>query len=77
MMAEYRAYIMGEDGHVSSYRAFVCNGDADAIVWAKQLRDGNDIELWSRDRFVIRFNHAGVRPHQLANICLPPLQEGK
>jgi len=76
-MAEYRAYIMGEDGHISSYRAFVCDGDADAMIWAKQLFDGNDIELWSGGRFVIRFNHAGVRPPQFAGICPAPLQEGK
>ena len=76
-MAEYRAYIMGEDGHISSYRAFVCDGDADAGVWAKQLLDGSDIELWSGDRFMIRLNHAGVRPPQLADICPAPLREGK
>jgi hypothetical protein len=76
-MAEYRAYIMGEDEHIRSYRAFVCDGDADAMVWAKHLLDGNDIELWSGGRFVIRFNHAGVRPPQLADICPAPLQEGK
>jgi hypothetical protein len=76
-MAEYRAYIVGEDGHIRSYRAFVCDGDADARVWAKQLLDGSDIELWSGDRFVIRLNHAGVRPLQLAHIGPAPLQGGK
>jgi hypothetical protein len=75
-MAEYRAYIMEEDGHIRSYRAFVCEGDADAMVWAKQLLDGSDIELWSGDRFVIRFNHAGVRP-PLPDIGPELLQEGK
>jgi hypothetical protein len=74
-MAEYRAYIMEEDGHIRSYRAFVCDGDADAMVWAKQLFDGNDIELWSS--VVIQFNHAGVGPPQFADICPAPLQEGK
>jgi hypothetical protein len=47
------------------------------MVWAKHLLDGNDIELWSGGPFVIRFNHAGVRPPQLADICPAPLQEGK
>jgi hypothetical protein len=68
-MAEYRAYIMGEDGHIRSYRAFVCDGDVDAMVWAKHLLDGNDIELWSGGRFVNRLNHAGVKPPQSADIC--------
>jgi hypothetical protein len=52
-----RAYTIGEDGHVASFRAFVCDSDADATVWAKQLVDGHDIEPWSRDRFVIRIAH--------------------
>jgi hypothetical protein len=76
-MAEYRAYIMGDDGHIQSYLAFVCDGDADAVVWAKHLLDGNDIELWSRGRFVMRLNHAGVRPPQMADVCPALLQEGK
>src|SRR5882757_4514607 len=53
-MAEYRAFVMGEDGHIRSSRAFVCDDDADATVWAKQLLDANDIELWSGERFVTR-----------------------
>jgi hypothetical protein len=30
-MAEYRAYIVGADGHFASFRAFICNGDSEAI----------------------------------------------
>jgi hypothetical protein len=71
-MAEYRAYVIGEDGHIRNFRAFVCDGDLDAMVWAKQLLDDYDIELWSGDRFVIRFAHAGVRPPELADIRPAP-----
>ena len=53
-MNEYRAYTMGHDGHITASRAFVCEGDEDATVWARQLVDGHDIELWSGERFVIR-----------------------
>jgi len=53
-MAEYRAYMMGEDGHFVCSRAFICDDDADATTWARQLIDGHDIELWSGERFVIR-----------------------
>jgi hypothetical protein len=56
-VSEYRAYVIGEDGHIASFRAFVCDSDADATVWAKQLVDGHDVELWSGDRFVIRLDH--------------------
>jgi hypothetical protein len=55
-MAEYRAYVVGNDGHVVSYEPLVCESDADATVWAKQLVDGHDIELWSGDRLVIRID---------------------
>jgi hypothetical protein len=54
---EYRAYTVGNDGHFTAARAFTCPNDHDAIVWAKQLVDGHDIELWSGDRFVIRLDH--------------------
>ena len=53
-MNEYRTYVIGDDGHIKSSRAFVCENDADAIVWAKQLVEGHDIALWSRDRLVKR-----------------------
>jgi hypothetical protein len=55
-VSEYRAYVIGDDGHIASFRAFTCDGDADATVWAKQLIDGHDIELWSGARLVIRLN---------------------
>ena len=55
-MNEYQVYTMGHDGHVRVFRAFVCQTDADAVVWAKQLVDGHDIELWSGGRFVKRVN---------------------
>ena len=54
---EYRAYVMDHDGHIKASRAFVCDSDNDATVWAKQLVDGHDIELWSGERFVIRLDH--------------------
>jgi hypothetical protein len=55
-VSEYRAYVIGEDGHIASYRAFACDSDEEATFWAKQLVDGHDVELWSRDRFVIRLD---------------------
>jgi hypothetical protein len=54
VMADYRAYLVGADGHFVSYRAFVCDNDSDATVWAKQLVDGDEVELWSGERFVTR-----------------------
>ena len=53
-MTEYRVFTVGDDGHFTASRAFTCAGDADAIVWAKQLIDGHDLELWSGERFVVK-----------------------
>jgi hypothetical protein len=58
-VSKYRAYVIGEDGHFVSCRTFACDNDADAMVWAKQLVDGHDVELWSGYRFVIRIEHHG------------------
>ena len=58
-MNEYRAYTVGDDGHFIASRAFRCANDDDAIVWAKQLIDGRDVELWSSDRFVIKLHRRG------------------
>jgi hypothetical protein len=43
--------------YVAASQAFVCGNDDDAVVWAKQLMDGADIELWSGERFIIRLDH--------------------
>jgi hypothetical protein len=34
-MVEYR--VIGSDGHVESSRAFACDTDENAIMWAKQM----------------------------------------
>jgi hypothetical protein len=53
-MAEYRAYIVGHDGHFIGFEPLVCGDDAEAIERAKRLVDGHDIELWSGDQLVTR-----------------------
>jgi hypothetical protein len=58
-VSEYRACVIGKDGHITSFRAFVCGSDADATVWAKHLVDGHDVELWNGDRLVTRLHPIG------------------
>jgi hypothetical protein len=60
-MSEYRVYTFGKDRQIAGVRAFVCGNDADATVWAKQMVGGNDVELWSGVRLVIRLNAMGKR----------------
>jgi hypothetical protein len=55
-MAEYRAYIVGDDGHFTGFEGLVCSNDSQAIENAKRLVDGHDIELWCGERFVKRLN---------------------
>ena len=45
-MADYRAYLVGEDGHFLDCEARPCNDDRQAVEWAKQLVGGRAIELW-------------------------------
>lgn len=54
-MQEYRAYILGPDGHVRDRVDIVCDDDETAKEKAKQLVDGQDVELWQRDRRIAEF----------------------
>ena len=53
---------MGNDEHYFALRSFVSDNDADAIVWAKQLADGHDTELWSGERFVLKLEAKKENP---------------
>jgi hypothetical protein len=56
LMAEYRAYAIGSDGHIVKAAALVCDDDDQAIARAK-LEFGNyAIEVWSGVRFVVRLD---------------------
>jgi len=61
-MKDYRAYIMGPDGHVQSRVDLRCADDVEAIKLAKQLVDDHDVELWQLDRKIETFRHTSVRP---------------
>jgi hypothetical protein len=54
----YRTYLIDQNNRISGPATIVkCAGDFDAIEKAKQLVDGHDVELWERDRLVMRFFH--------------------
>jgi hypothetical protein len=55
-MKEYRAYLMGPDGHVQSRVDLVCENDEEAAKeCAELLADGHDVELWQLDRKIATF----------------------
>ena len=49
-MPEYRAYLIGPDGHIVKRIELVCADDETAKEQAKALVDGHDIELWQEAR---------------------------
>jgi hypothetical protein len=54
---EYRAYVVGLDGHFVGSKPIICRDDSEAISMARRLLDGHDIELWNGPRFVTRISH--------------------
>ena len=52
-MQEYRAYILGPDGHVQRQIDLVA--DEKAKERAKHLVDGNAVELWQERRKIATF----------------------
>jgi hypothetical protein len=54
--AEYRAYILDQDGHVSRAIELVCPDDETAKKQARQLVDGHNVELWQGDRQIATFD---------------------
>jgi hypothetical protein len=55
-VAEYRAYIVGQDGHFLGFEGFACRDDCEAVAKAERLVDGHDLELWSGERFILRLS---------------------
>ena len=54
-MPEYRAYLVGSDGHFYRSVFLDARDDAAASEAAKQLVDGHDVELWQLDRKIGTF----------------------
>ena len=55
-MAQYRAYLIGDDGHFYDVFQLVCADDAEAIEMAKKLVIDRDVELWQLDRKIGTFS---------------------
>ena len=57
IMPDYRAFIVGYDGHFQQAIEMVCLNDEEAIEQAKQYVDGHDVELWQLGRRVAQLKH--------------------
>jgi hypothetical protein len=57
-LRDYRAFILGPDGHViDRHDMFCANDDEAAKTRTKQLVNGHDVELWHHDRKLADFKH--------------------
>ena len=55
-MAQYRAYLIGDDDHFHDVVSLICDDDAEAVEMAKRLAIDRDVELWQLDRKIGSFN---------------------
>jgi hypothetical protein len=47
-VADYRAYLVGLDGHIIGYEPIICRSDTEAIALAQRHIDGvHAVEVWS------------------------------
>ena len=64
-MPDYRAYILGGEGHrflrVAEFSRDHAD-DATALCAAKKLIDGHDVEVWDGGRLVARLDHVNGNP---------------
>jgi hypothetical protein len=80
-MRDYRAYILGVDGHrfvwVADFRADYAD-DAAALDAAKQLSDKHDIEVWDGGRLVALLSQSGEKPPGSIPTLVPaPISDGE
>jgi hypothetical protein len=54
---DFRAFIVGKDGHIKGCINLVCNDEIEAKEYAKRLVDGDVVELWHRDQKIAVFPH--------------------
>ncbi len=54
-MQEYCAYVVGPDGHIINRIDLLCESEDQAKQCAVRLVDGQNIELWQRDRRIAGF----------------------
>jgi len=76
-MGEYRAYILGIDGHrFIRVEDFLSNhlDDAAALNAAKQLTDKHDVEVWDCGRLVARLSPGGevMSPELVPSLIFAP-----
>jgi hypothetical protein len=54
-MEEYRAYVIGQDGHITNRVDIRCSDEKEARRLAKVAANSHSVELWQADRFIETF----------------------
>jgi hypothetical protein len=49
-MPDYRAYIVGPDGHFRTFEVITADDDGKAVEIAQKFVDGYDVEVWELNR---------------------------
>jgi hypothetical protein len=62
VMAHYRAYLIGCDGHSIKAVDLNCTDDDAARKRAEQMVDGHNVELWEHARRIARFANKQEQP---------------
>jgi hypothetical protein len=73
-MPDYRAYLVGADGHFVGYEPLVCANDSEAIKRAERLTARHPVELWSGATLVVRLSgpQADAVTHEVREGCMVP-----
>lgn len=66
-MPEYRAYLVGADGHFVGFEPMICRDDAEAVTKARRLLDDRHIEVWNCERFVAKLEAKKPEPPRTAS----------
>jgi hypothetical protein len=56
-VTDYRAYIVGHDGHFKTFEVVKADDDKSAVEAARKYVDGHDVEVWDLDRKVAVLSH--------------------
>jgi hypothetical protein len=67
LMPDYRAYLVGADGHFVGFEPLVCANDGEAVKRAERLTDRHPVELWSGATLVVRLSgpQIGAVTHEI------------
>ena len=71
-MRDYRAYVIGFDGHIKDRIEFWSKDDETAKKHAEQCVDGHDIELWHQDKKIADLKTSSKTVSVEADILPPP-----